>query len=418
MSRTWPVIVASWLALALFASTQLHSLSPRAGISEGEAQALAIGLGALQRSMTLHDYLSSALGLSPWPVLAALAYRWGGLLAVRLLTTACVVIGGGLLVSAARALFGPHAALWAALALVVSGPMLAASGVGNMSQLGLLGGGLAMWTLAQLVRHDHRRWLFAATLVLSLTLVSDMTLLAVAVPALGLVLWLRRKKRGIDLFISAYLVGGMLLAYSLLLHRSAVSLVSDVWAYAPALYLPGVLIALLICAPLLGLALRGLWAWQAGPGHVVVLAMLTALALASIGAGSVASAAHVDATPATGYLVTRAQPGDRIYSPNAWSLAFGLTARGRLASTQDVYDPLRATKGADLCGFTWIVDEQGAADWSPDFESQIRSCYLFTPVSIMTTEATYLGPGLSWSRHTVRIVIWRNSLAPTAEGWP
>lgn len=427
------------------------------------------GLRTLDGFGLADGYLTWFAGSLLWPVLTASAYQIGGLVGSRMCALLFVTIGLAAALQATAELYGRRVALMSALVLLSWGPALALAHLAVYDTLAVAGVGVALLGVIRLHRRDHRGWIVVTAASLAVAFVAKYPALLCAAPLCAVVVATRRRRAVIDLVVLGVVLAALAqmfflplreelsafvlwridndAAFGVTLPMVAVELglllaVPAVAALAGAWIVPreGVAVALLsgmavfplwhlaagnivgaskhvvfgviLCAPLLGVALARM---TAGPARTpLVIAIMALLVPVGITQMSLLDHRWPDTRPAAGYLSRNVKPGDTILTSNAWTYTAPLYAQGVLRSPWDVYDVYRERHGqiaGSVCDFDWFVDEHSGYGWPERVRTAVEACNSYEPVLRSTTPVTDLNQDLWFHTFDVVTTVWRNTTA-------
>lgn len=466
-----PATWVTWGALAVFVAVQVALITQeRTGPFIDEGIYVVAGLRTLQGEGLNDAYLAWFAGSLAWPTLAGLGYHLAGLVGVRLIALACVTAGVAGTLQATATLYGRQARMWAALALLPWGPLLALGHLGVYDALAVTGIGCSLWAVTQLADREHRRWLLTTVAFLLLAILAKYPAAFLAPFIVGLLIALRGRRSMIDVVLLTLASGGALLAFFLPLREqlsefvawrvvndpsfdtsaAAVTLTVVLSIAAPvvvafagatiaprtrvavpllagALLFPAyhvlransvgatkhVVFGVLLITPLIGLALSRTARRPVG-------AVLTGLALT---AWAVTGGIHLDlldrgwadVRPVRAYLEEHMKPGDVLLAPTSWPYAASLYAKGVLTSPWDVYDVYRVDNGElrrPICEVEWFLEEEFGLSWNEDVRSALDECESFRPVFRAASPVTNIGNELDFVSYSVTTTVWKNTAIP------
>ena len=459
-TRRWPVWVIGGLWFAVGALTVAHN-----GPFFDEAIMIIAGLRVLEGYGLSDGYLVWFGGSLFWPLLAGIGYRIGGLSGTRIIALLLAAITFGCTVRASTNLFGRKTALWTALVLAASGPLMALARLGAYDVLAFGCIGVAFWAITELEEGD-RRYLLIATLSLVGATLAKYPFVLMALPLCGLLVLLRRRQAVLDLGILAFLGGAVFIAYFVsfrqqlaqaiawqLVSRTTFGVTPLMIAYT-SLYLSLVPVLLAIAgwrltrerrgiaalltislaiwplfhlatldpvginktivfgatlaAPLGGLTLAQIWKQR----RYRMAAPLIVLALMAIGVvqWQQLDRAWPDSRPTARYLVEHVQPGELLLIDESWPYILYLYAAGRIDSPWDVYDVYRISHDQSpvgLCEYDWFVNVRGSYAWPEFINETIRECGHYQQVYTDTSWATGLGSDLRFYTYPVETFVLR-----------
>lgn len=460
--RARPYWMTIWLVAGLWFAFCIATLDYNGPFFD-EGIYITAGQRTLEGHAASDNYLSWFAGSMLWPTLAALGYNVGGLIGARAVATIFVAIAFIATLLATRNLFGEVATFWTALALTLSGPLLALARLAVYDPPALAGIAVSFWAITMLHRHNQRAWLVLAVLAYIFALFSKYPTGMMLLSLVGLTLALRRAQAIMDLaifgFISVILLLifyvpqrallsqlGTRLAPQELLRQPSLVLTSSVIYFGGlpiVLALPGwfmvrdrALLATVLLAslmiwpayhlwqafvvglskhvvfgflfgyPLIGLALSQLWAsWH----RAAVIAIC--LALLMVGAIQWQQLDHVwpDMRSAAAYLTNHVQPGDKLLINDSWPYTMHLYMTGRIHQPQDVMD-IYSHEAADmrLCDYQWFVESDHTPHWPPDVLREMEQCGTFRKVFVTLNSVSVLNFSFDYMVAPVRIVIWQN----------
>ncbi|PWH14967.1 MAG: hypothetical protein DDG58_12045 [Ardenticatenia bacterium] len=459
--RYW---MATWLVVGLWLALCMATLDYNGPFFD-EGIYITAGQRALEGYAASDNYLSWFAGSMLWPTFAALGYNVGGLIGARAVATIFVTIAFIATLLATRNLFGEAVAFWTALALALSGPLLALAHLGVYDVPALAGIAVSFWAITKLHRRDHRVWLVLAALTYVFALFSKYPTAAMFLSLAGLMLALRRARAVMDIAIFGFVAVAVLLIFYIplraplsqlgpylapqeLLRQPPLVLTSSViyfgglpivlallgWLMArdrpllatvllaslvmwPAYHLwqafvvglsKHVVFGFLFGYPLIGLALSRLWArWH----RAAVIAICAALVM--VGAIQWQQLDHVwpDVRTAAAYLTEHVKPGDKLLINDSWPYTMYLYMTGRIHQPQDVIDIYsREEAGMPLCNYHWFVESDYTPRWPPDVLEELKQCRTFREVFSTLSSVSMLNFGFDYVVVPVKIVIWRNHL--------
>lgn len=459
-TRRWPVWVIGVLWFAVGALTVAHN-----GPFFDEAIMIIAGLRLLEGYGLSDGYLVWFGGSLFWPLLAGIGYRIGGLSGTRIVALLLATITFACTVRASTNLFGRKTALWTALILAASGPLMALARLGAYDVLAFGCIGVAFWAITELEVGD-RRYLLIATLALVGATLAKYPIGLMALPLCGLLVLLRRRQAVMDIGISAFLGGVLFIVYfvsfrqqlaqapawqlvsrktfgvtplmiaytSLYLSLAPVLLAATGWRLTQerrgiAAVLTGSLIiwplfhlstldpvgmhktivfGTILAAPLGGLVLARLWERK----RYRMAASLIVLALMALGAiqWQQMDRAWPDARPTASYLVEHVQPGELLLIDESWPYILYLYDAGRIDSPWDVYDVYRVSHGQSpvgLCEHDWFVHVRGSYAWPEFIHEAIHECGHYHQVYNDTNWVTGLGTNLRFYTYPVEVSVLR-----------
>jgi hypothetical protein len=421
-------------------------------------------------------YLTWFAGSLLWPVIAAIGFRFGGLIGTRAISVLLSTLTLAALGKTATNLFDEKAGFWATLAFAISGPFVVMSRQGVYDVPALLGVAVAFWATTEFARRDHRGWLIVVAGACTFAVFAKYPIGLMILPVIAL-LWTLRERKGLtDIPMLAFVGGAIGLAVFVPLrdqisvffswrleNRPGFGVPVRVIAFAivylstaPAmLALAGwlsskrqrkVATVLLACLgiwpiyhllaqdpvgtnkhmlfgyifayPLVGVALSRLWSGR----RILLLRRIGALALVAglawlgfmqIGQGD---QSFPNLTWPSNYLAERVTPGDRLLINESWPITMVLYTRGRINSPWDVYDTYRLTTEAtapNVCDYDWIVDVRGSYRWPEEVQSAIDGCTGYQRVYSHVSTVVNLGTDLAYVSYPVETVIWH--AAPKGE---
>lgn len=452
------LIVGAWFLFCL--ATLNHN-----GPFYDEGIYITAGQRTLEGQGYADGYLRWFGGSLLWPVLAAVGYNLGGLEGTRLI--ASIMATGALVavVRAARNLFGQKAAFWTALALALSGPMLALARLGVYDLPALAGIGVSFWAVTQLARKDNRVWLVVAAVAYTLAVFSKYPIGLMLLPLLAVLFLLRKEKAIMDVGLFGFISLGIALAYYLP-ERAQLSQIAETltpkitfgatpsMVWFTALYLSSALLLLalggwfvargkrhlatvlllslliwpgfhiysgyllgmhkhlvfgfLFAYPLAGLALATMWERWKRKGAVVAIV----LALAAVGFVQLdqLDRAWTDVRGAAGYLVGQVEPGERLLINESWPFTLYLYTQGRIESpfaVSDVYTDLLSP--VDPCEYDWFVESDFHPKWPQSVRDLVARCGTFQQEFSITSTVIGLNSALRFVTYPVETRIWRNT---------
>jgi hypothetical protein len=463
--------LAPWLVVAVFAAVEVLLITaPLGGATIDEGLYIAAGLRTLGGHGISDGYLSWFSGSLLWPAVAGIGYELSGLEGARLMALLSIVVAIVATVKATGNLFGPRARFFAALLLVTNGPVLMLAHLAVYDALAIAGVATSFWCITELAKRDHRAWLLAAALSLSLGVLAKYPTLFFAGPTLMALLVLLRKERAVTdlvmfgfvfavvpmiLFLSEREQFSMLFTNNLALQTESFGASEKTVAYAQAYFtavpavlalagwlaLPGrrllatalasgaagpvayhllsqsgvsdhkhAVYGLVFAAPLGGVALAG--AFRDWRRRVAMVPALIALAFLGVAQMQRLDEGSPDLRPSVQYLSAHMKPGQELLINNSWPFIPYLYERGVLASPWDVYDVYRVRSGqahGGVCRFDWFVDAPGGSSWSARIRRQAKRCGTFREVFIQPEPLVGLSTDrLDFIQYTGYARIWKN----------
>jgi hypothetical protein len=460
--------VAAAAILAAFLGLELAVILTVAnGPTLDEGIYLTAGRRTLEGSGGTDGYLGWFAGSLLWPSLAGLGDALGGLEGARVVAALLVTIALIGVWRAAAALFGSRAGLCTAALGAVTGPVLALGHLAVIDAPAAAGLGIALWSVAELWRRDHRSWLIAGAAAYAFAVLGKYPVAACGLPLALLLVALRGRRAAMDLTLFAAVVAAVLGTYFLTERTQlagfvgwrtannpnfgvtpAMVAVSQLWftgvplalgvagwvacrrkAIASALLFGGVLFPLyhlatanpvgdskhavfgiLFTLPLAGLLLsrvpRGL------PGVVLATLVVGAAGTFGVAQAQRIDRAWVDVDPAARYVAAHARPGDRLLIDDAWPFTRRLYAAGKVRDPWAVVDTYRlAHRQADLpiCRYDWFVAAQGAGQWPVSLRRRVAACGTFRRVFASSAPVTSLGRSLRFVTWTGHVEVFRNT---------
>lgn len=201
------VIAAIAIVLSFAFLQVIHILRQFNSPSTVEAHTAIAGLRTLDGYGWSDGYLRVLPGSLLWPVLSGGAFELWGTSGPRIVGLLLLLTGFLALLAATRDLFGPRAAGFTAGALALSAPFWIAGHLGSMEALALAATCIAIWSIVQLTRFDHRGWLLFATAMLSVAMLAHYRAVLMLVPATMLLAALRQRRAPIDIGLMWLLSG-------------------------------------------------------------------------------------------------------------------------------------------------------------------------------------------------------------------
>jgi hypothetical protein len=152
-------------------------------------QALALSLWGAPRPLAAPS-LALLTGGALWQPLASLISTAGGTLALQIAGILLMAVTGLAMAGATRHLFGKPAALGAALAFALSGPVLYVAHLPTTSQLAFAGVAMSFWAITKASTSHENRWLIGAAVAFVVAALAQysalLALLSLACVALAL----------------------------------------------------------------------------------------------------------------------------------------------------------------------------------------------------------------------------------------
>jgi hypothetical protein len=467
------IALAPWVLLGLFLAGELIYVAMQVtGPFLDEGIYVAAGLRTLQGHGFSDNYLSWFSGSLAWPVLAALGWKAWGLAGARALAAICVTLGLAGAVKASGNLLGLRVRAAAALAAVMSGPVLAIAHLAVYDTLAIAFTGGAFWAMTEFLRRDDRAWLCGAALLYACAgLAKYPSLLFAGPPLFGLLYATRGRRAGMDAGLFAFISFAVLLIYflsdrfqltafegfrvqnnpnfnvgrsqivysqvyltavplvlavtgAMLMERRgvALALLSGVLG-APFYHLvtgnpsgdqKHVVFGVLFLLPLIGLTLEhALRRWRVAFALPALagVAAFAAVQLVRIDEG------WPDLRASASLLTQEVRPGQRILANSSWVEAAYLYDRGRIASPYDVWDVSRVTHLAapvDVCSFQWLVEVPGGEPWPRSIRQAMQRCGTFHKIYESSATVTGLGRNLNFVTYRAPIEVWKNEAAAPA----
>ncbi|MCJ7738423.1 MAG: glycosyltransferase family 39 protein, partial [Anaerolineae bacterium] len=179
-------------------------------------------------------YLNWFAGSLAWPVLAAVGYKFGGLVGARtvaLILAAVALLGVGY---TARNLFGPAAGLWTVVALGLNGSFVSLARLAVYDVLALACIGVTLGAVSQLATSDNRGWLVLATLSLVGAAFAKYPAVLMVVPICLLLLTIRHKRAVMDIGLLGTATAALGLAFFLPVREQLAGLPSWRLANSPS----------------------------------------------------------------------------------------------------------------------------------------------------------------------------------------
>ena len=208
--------VAAAAILAAFFGLELAVILTVAnGPTLDEGIYLTAGRRTLEGSGGADGYLGWFAGSLLWPSLAGIGDAVDGLAGARVVAALLVTIA---LVGAWRAsatLFGSRAGLCTAALGAVTGPVLALGHLAVIDAPAAAGLGVALWSVAELWRRDHRGWLVAGAAAYAFAVLGKYPVAVCGVPLLLLLVALRGRRAAMDLALFAAAITAVLGTYFL-----------------------------------------------------------------------------------------------------------------------------------------------------------------------------------------------------------
>jgi hypothetical protein len=467
------IAAVPWVVLAVFLAGEiLLSALTLNGPFYDEGIYVTAGIRTLQGYGLSDNYVSWFTGSLMWPILAALGWKAAGLAGARAVAAICVTIGLAGAFKAAGNLFGIRVRAAAAVAALLSGPLIALGHLAVYDTLSLAAAGWSFWAMTEFLRRDDRAWLCASALLFALSSIFKYpAMIFIGPPLLLLVVAGRRRSARMDLGLFAFISAAVVMIYFLSdrgqlvaleefrVHNSVTFgvtrsqlLYTEVYLMAVPLLLalPGaflierrgiglallsgvvgapayhllnndptstgkhVVFGLLFTLPLIGVTLtHALRRWR------LVLAIPALIGLAGFAAVQAArlDEAWPDLRPAVGVLTREVHPGERILANSAWVEAAYLYDGHRINSPFDLWDTSRvqALGGhVNVCSFQWFVEVPGGEPWPAPIQAAMRSCGTFRELYHSTALVTGLGTTLSFVTYRGAVEIWKNE--PRAQG--
>ncbi len=187
----------------------------------------AIYITAGQRTLEGHGatdgYLGWFFGSLLWPVMAAVGYKFAGLVGTRMVALLLVSVAFVAFARATKNLFGWQVAFWAAAALAISGPFLFVARLGVYDSAALAGLAVSVYAVTELNRWDDRAWLAAAAIAFTLGVFAKYPTGLMLLPLLGLIIVLRQEKALTDIAIFGFIAVAIALAFFLPMRDQLVS---------------------------------------------------------------------------------------------------------------------------------------------------------------------------------------------------
>ena len=463
--------LAPWLVVAVFGLAEVLLIAAsRGGVTIDEGLYIAAGLRTLGGHGLSDGYLTWFSGSLLWPAMAGVGYELSGLEGARLMALLSVVVAMIVTVKATGNLFGQRARFFAALLFATNGPVLMLAHLAVYDALAIAGVATSFWCITELTKRDHRAWLLAAALSLSLGVLAKYPTLFFAGPTLAALLVLLRRDRAVTdlalfgfvfaavpmiLFLSEREQLAMLFTNNLALQTESFGASERTVAYAQAyftavpavlalagwLVLPGrrllasvlasgaagpvayhllsqngvsdhkhAVYGLVFAAPLGGVALAG--AFRDWRRRVAMVPALAALAFLGVAQMQRLDEGSPDLRPSVEYLSANMKPGEELLINNSWPFVPYLYEQGVLDSPWDVYDVYRVRSGqarGGVCRFDWFVDAPGGSSWSARIRRQARRCGTFREVFIQPEPLVGLSSDrLDFIHYTGYARIWKN----------
>ncbi|HEU0024559.1 MAG TPA: glycosyltransferase family 39 protein [Thermoleophilaceae bacterium] len=462
--------LAPWLVVAAFAAAETALvLSLGAGPTIDEGLYIAAGLRTLGGHGISDGYLSWFSGSLLWPAIAGVGYELSGLDGARLMALLSIVVAMVATVKATGNLFGRRARFFAALLLATNGPVLMLAHLAVYDALAVAAVATSLWCITEVARRDHRAWLVAAAMSLSLGVLAKYPTLLFAGPTLtALLVVLRRRQAVTDLTLFGFVFAAvpmilflsereqfsMLFTNNLALQTESFGASPRTVAYAQAYFtavpallalagwlaLPrrrllasvlasGVLgpvayhlmsqngvsdhkhvvYGLVFAAPLGGVGLAG--ASRDWLRRVAMVPALAAVALLGVAQMQRLDQGSPDLRPSVDYLRAHIKPGQELLINNSWPFIPYLYEGDLLASPWEVYDVYRVRSGQarGVCDFDWFVDAPGGSSWPARIRRQARRCGTFREVFVQPESMVGLtNDRLDFIEYTGYARIWRN----------
>jgi Dolichyl-phosphate-mannose-protein mannosyltransferase len=459
--------LAPWVLLSLFLAGELVVCSLQInGPFLDEGIYVTAGLRTLQGHGISDDYLSWFSGSLMWPVMAAVGWKLWGLAGARAVAAICVTIGLLGMVKAAGNLLGARVRMFAAVAAVTSGPVIALGHLAVYDTPAVAASGCAFWAMTEFLRRDDRAWLCGAALLYAVAGLAKYPVLMFVGPPLVLLLLATRGRRSLmDLGLFAFIAGAVLLIYFLsdrsqltafesfrvkdnptfsvtrtqiIYSQVYLTAVPFILAVAGAFLVENrrvglalltgvigapvyhlltgnpsgdqkhVVFGLLFMLPLIGVTLsHALRRWRlllAVPALVGLLAF-GLVQLARIDEG------WPDLRSASALLVRDVHPGERLLASSAWVEAAYLYSSGRINTPYDLYDVTRVQEmggKVNVCGFQWFIEVPGGEPWPSSVVQAMHRCGTFRRIYDSSAVVTGLGSNLHFVTYRAPIEIWRN----------
>jgi hypothetical protein len=455
---------ATWIVVGLFVVFCLATLDYNGPFFD-EGIYITAGERNLEGYGASDQYLSWFAGSMLWPTLSALGYRVADLVGARAVAALFATVALVATVLGTQNIFGRPAAFWTAVALALSGPLLALARLSVYDPPALAGIAVSFWAITMLTGQDHRGWVVLAGFAYVFALFSKYPAGLMLVPLIGLMFALRRAKAPMDVAIFGFVAVAVVLIFYIplraplsqlgtrlapqeILRQPAVVTLSSVLYFGGLpflLALPGwllardrrllatvLLVGLIIWPayhlwqafvvslskhvvfgfvfgyPLIGLGLSVMWTrWRR---HAAVVAIIIVLVVAGTIQWQQLDNIWPDVRTAARYLVSHVQPGDKLLINDSWPYTLYLYTTGRIHQPQDVIDIYSREEAAiGLCDFTWFIESDYTPRWPQDVLDALVDCGTFQPVFSTSSSVSLLNFSLDYVVAPVKIVIWQNS---------